>query len=282
MFFSSCWFTLFIQFFFLCSRLFHCMCARVCFLALAIYFICTFGEDLVVLTLDLCRWLFIFCIRCFFEGIFFSLFFPFLVRCFCCRCEFECIKSQVKLFEYNLSNKWVRRIRDRFFCNLLNTIQNAKHCTMNKQFRPCFASIFRHFLGKFTMKKTVACAITVGLFLFVRLLPSSCSLAHTAHAAVNGSYWVENLMVYAEQNELRYSKWRLLCVFALSNRLLLNAHTRDLIKMCESMTIITLRLDKYLPIEYFNECYFARWTHLIQSESADVYWLLHWIDENQF
>lgn len=41
------------------------------------------------------------------------------------------------------------------------------------------------------------------------------------------------------------------------NRLLLNAHSRDLIKMCESMTIITVRLDKYLPIEYFNECYFT-------------------------
>lgn len=43
----------------------------------------------------------------------------------------------------------------------------------------------------------------------------------------------------------------------IPNRLLLNAHSRDLIKMCESMTIITPRLDKYLPIEYFNECYFA-------------------------
>lgn len=70
----------------------------------------------------------------------------------------------------------------------------------------------------------------------------------------------------------------LCCV--LSNRLLLNAHSGDLIKMCES--IITLRLDKYLPIEYFNECYFARWTHLIQSNPADVYWLLHWIDQINF
>lgn len=53
-----------------------------------------------------------------------------------------------------------------------------------------------------------------------------------------------------------------ICVFVcvhmnvrVSNRLLLIAHSRDLIKMCESMTIITVRLDKYLPIEYFNECY---------------------------
>lgn len=38
----------------------------------------------------------------------------FLCLIFSLLCEFECIKSQVKLFEYNLSNKWVRRIRDRF------------------------------------------------------------------------------------------------------------------------------------------------------------------------
>lgn len=51
------------------------------------------------------------------------------------------------------------------------------------------------------------------------------------------------------------------CVCCVPNRWLLNAHCAfkgDLIKMCESMTIITPRLDKYLPIEYFNECYFAR------------------------
>lgn len=40
------------------------------------------------------------------------------------------------------------------------------------------------------------------------------------------------------------------------NRLLLSAHSKDLIKMCKSMTIITIVwMDKYLPIEYiyFNK-----------------------------
>lgn len=44
------------------------------------------------------------------------------------------------------------------------------------------------------------------------------------------------------------------CYFGMSNRLPLNALSRDLIKMCQSMAIITQQLDKHLPIEYFNEC----------------------------
>lgn len=91
--------------------------------------ICLFGKDLIVLTSDLCRWLFIFSTR--FSSFVFFFCLPYNIQLLPLSLpslftlnrfifsEFECIKSQVKLFEYNLSNKWVRRHRDRFFCTFL-------------------------------------------------------------------------------------------------------------------------------------------------------------------
>lgn len=107
-------------------------------------------------------------------------------------------------------------------------------------------------LGGSSLKDVVAFAICWCLLLLLLIL-----LYVVATVVVGFSKrirWLNGNGIWCA-NEWRCSECVVCCVPNLS---LLNAHSRDLIKMCESMTIITLRLDKYLPIEYFNECYFAR------------------------